>query len=110
MVEVNLGEEIAKGGTGEREAAELVAALDGEPMLRVVGLMAIPPRCVVPEDARPYFRRLRTLRDTLNSGRGEEQQITHLSMGMSHDYPLAIAAGATHIRVGQAIFGPRPQA
>jgi uncharacterized pyridoxal phosphate-containing UPF0001 family protein len=75
---------------------EVVAAL---PSLSVRGLMAIPPATEQPEHARPYFRRLRELRDELG--------LEHCSMGMSADYEVAIEEGATMVRVGTAIFGPR---
>ena len=71
----------------------------GLPGLRVRGLMAIPPVTESPERTRPYFRRLRELRDELG--------LEHLSMGMSADFEVAIEEGATMVRVGTAIFGPR---
>lgn len=105
LVEVNLAEEPQKGGVrpGDLKALiDAVRALDG---LRLTGLMAIPPASPDPEATRPYFRRLREMRD--------EAGLAHLSMGMSADYGVAIEEGATIVRVGTAIFGaraPRPGA
>jgi hypothetical protein len=81
------------------ESKRLCEAVSGLPGLRVRGLMAIPPASTNPEHARPYFRRLRELRDELG--------LEHLSMGMSADYEVAIEEGATMVRVGTAIFGAR---
>ena len=105
LIEVKLGEEAAKTGTLEAEVpslASLVASLD---RLELRGLMTIPPYMADPERSRPYFRRLRELRDRLQeAGFG---QLRELSMGMSHDFPIAIEEGATMVRIGTAIFGPR---
>jgi uncharacterized pyridoxal phosphate-containing UPF0001 family protein len=70
--------------------------------------MCIPPWCANPEDARPYFRRLRELRDRLIPAGGKQAApLPELSMGMSHDFAVAIEEGATQIRIGTAIFGVR---
>jgi PLP dependent protein len=96
--------------TGERtgvppehvlELADLVAGLDG---LRLRGLMTLPPMPRVPEDARRWFVRLRELRDQV---RREHPEVLDLSMGMSLDYEVAIEEGATMVRIGTALFGPR---
>ena len=100
LIQVNLAEEPQKGGVPPGELKALLDALVGLESLRVRGLMAIPPAVAGAEAARPYFRRLRKLRD----GAGLE----HLSMGMSGDFEVAIEEGATVVRVGTAIFGPRP--
>lgn len=100
LVQVNLGEEPQKGGVAPGELKALLDAVARLESLRVRGLMAIPPAVAAPEAARPYFRRLRELRD------GAE--LEHLSMGMSGDFEVAIEEGATMVRVGTAIFGPRP--
>ncbi len=100
LVQVNLGEEPQKGGVTPGELKALLDAITGLECLRIRGLMAIPPAVASPEAARPYFRRLRELRD----GAGLE----HLSMGMSSDFEVAIEEGATMVRVGTAIFGARP--
>ncbi|HEX7787100.1 MAG TPA: YggS family pyridoxal phosphate-dependent enzyme [Methylomirabilota bacterium] len=99
LLEVNLAGEPRKGGVAPAEVkrlAESTMALSG---LRVRGLMAIPPAAEDPEHTRPYFRQLRELRDQLG--------LEHCSMGMSADYEVAIEEGATMVRVGTAIFGPR---
>jgi hypothetical protein len=99
LLQVNLGEEPQKGGVAPAESKRLCEAVSGLPGLRVRGLMAIPPASTNPEHTRPYFRRLRELRDELG--------LEHLSMGMSADYEVAIEEGATMVRVGTAIFGAR---
>ena len=83
------------------EASSLVASLEG---VRLTGLMTVPPVPKTPEDARPYFRRLRYLRDEL---RRTYPEVLELSMGMSLDYPIAVEEGATIVRIGTALFGPR---
>lgn len=107
FVEINLGEEPTKHGFPPRGLAEAVRRLAGLRHLRVVGLMAIPPFGESPEDSRPWFRKLRELRDEL-AGRPEWQGFPGLlSMGMSDDFEVAVEEGATHVRVGTALFGPR---
>jgi PLP dependent protein len=99
LLQVNLGNEPQKGGVAPAELKrlhEMVAAL---PNLKVRGLMAIPPATEQPEQARPFFRQLRELREQLG--------LEHCSMGMSADFEVAIEEGATMVRVGTAIFGPR---
>jgi len=73
--------------------------------LSVVGLMTLPPPGPDPEEARPFFRRLRELRDAL---RERHPEVVQLSMGMSSDFPVAVEEGATMVRVGTALFGSRP--
>ncbi|NIA19425.1 MAG: YggS family pyridoxal phosphate-dependent enzyme, partial [Xanthomonadaceae bacterium] len=74
------------------------------------GLMAIPPYMVDPEESRCYYKQLRELRDdSIDRGLVDPEVFCHLSMGMSHDYPVAVEEGATYVRVGTAIFGPRRQ-
>ena len=99
LLQVNLGDEPQKGGIAPAEVKRLAESVAGLPGLRVRGLMAIPPAAENPEDTRPHFRRLRELRDELG--------FEHCSMGMSADYEVAIEEGATMVRVGTAIFGPR---
>ena len=75
---------------------------------RLVGLMLLPPEADNPEDARPWFRRLRELRDRLSADGGSRLiALRELSMGMSHDFEVAVQEGSTIVRVGTAIFGPR---
>jgi PLP dependent protein len=74
---------------------------------RLAGLMLLPPEADNPEDARPWFRRLRELRDTLIASGVAAERLRELSMGMSHDFEVAVEEGSTMIRVGTAIFGQR---
>lgn len=106
MLQVNLSAEATKGGVAPDELPALLGDCAALPQLRVVGLMAIPAPIADPEKAREPFRRLRELRDGLSSGTGGEN-LVHLSMGMSGDFEIAIAEGATVIRVGTALFGAR---
>jgi PLP dependent protein len=99
MIEVKLSEEQAKSGAAPDQLAEIVEAVRACPNLRLTGLMTMPPWSDDPEPSRPYFRRLRELAESLG--------VAKLSMGMSHDLEVAIAEGATHIRVGTALFGRR---
>jgi len=105
LVEVNIGLEPQKAGALPGEAADLVRHALGCDRLAVRGLMAIPPWQEDPEASRPYFRALGELRDELQRDVGVA--LPELSMGMSHDFEVAIAEGATMVRVGTAIFGPR---
>jgi PLP dependent protein len=99
LLEINVGEEPQKAGARPQEIKSLLDAAAGLDGIRVRGLMAIPPAVAEAEQSRPWFRRLRELRD----GTGLE----HLSMGMSADFEVAVEEGATMVRVGTAIFGPR---
>jgi len=110
LIEVNMGEE-QKAGVGEAdlpELAELVLSLREDGVgLDLQGLMCLPPMFDAPEEARPYFARLRELRDQLSASLGVA--LPHLSMGMTGDFEAAIEEGATIIRVGTSLFGPRPR-
>lgn len=107
FLEINLGGEESKHGFASEGLADAVRPLAGLTHLRIAGLMAIPPPGEAAEDSRPWFRRLRELRDDL-AGRPEWQGFPGwLSMGMSDDFEVAIEEGATHVRVGTALFGPR---
>ncbi len=99
MVEVKLSEEEAKSGAGASALPQLADYLRASKLLRLRGLMTMPPWSDDPEQSRPYFRRLKELAD--------QQRLTCLSMGMSHDLEAAIQEGATHVRIGTALFGPR---
>jgi len=107
LVQVDLGKEVTKSGVTEDQLLEIVDALKQCHRLRLQGLMTLPPFYDNSEEVRPFFRRLRELRDELRrlgafgDGRGE------LSMGMTHDFEVAIEEGATIVRVGTAIFGER---
>lgn len=111
LLEVNLGLEQSKHGFAPQGLAAAIRPLAALEHLRIVGLMAIPPAAPaapVAEQSRPWFRRLRELRDELR-GRAEWAGFPGwLSMGMSDDFEIAIEEGATHVRVGTALFGPRP--
>jgi hypothetical protein len=107
FLEINLGGEESKHGFAAAGLADAVRPLAGLAHLRIAGLMAIPPPGETAEDSRPWFRRLRELRDDL-AGRPEWQGFPGwLSMGMSDDFEVAVEEGATHVRVGSALFGPR---
>ncbi len=107
LVQVDLaGESTKHGAPADRWLSLFEAAADCR-AARVTGLMLLPPFTPDPEDARPYFRQLRELRDEL-SGRGvPPEMLRELSMGMSHDFEVAVEEGATIVRVGTAIFGER---
>lgn len=107
LLEVNLGDETSKAGTGEEEALELVRQVSKLPFLRLRGLMALPPWLDDPEEVRPYFRRLRELARRIEALKIPGLTMAELSMGMSNDFEVAIEEGATLVRVGTAIFGER---
>jgi pyridoxal phosphate enzyme (YggS family) len=107
LVQVNFGGEKSKTGADPRDLPQLLEAAAACSRLRLIGLMTLPPYFENPDCGRPFFKALRELRDQLKAegrfgdGRGE------LSMGMSHDFEIAIEEGATILRVGTAIFGER---
>jgi len=107
LLEVRLAPEETKAGVTPEELPALAEDLALLSQLELAGLMCIPPLVEDPEKARPYFRRLRELRDDLAVKLG--RQLPVLSMGMSHDFEIAIEEGATEVRVGTAIFGERAQ-
>ena len=104
LVEVNIGGEAQKGGIDESNLFELLGEIQAYDHLRVKGLMCVPPAGTA-EEARPYFRKMKELFEASKSVPGVE--MLHLSMGMSADYAVAIEEGATMVRVGSALFGPR---
>jgi len=106
LLQVNLGGEETKSGVGEDEAFRLAEEVSRLRSLDLRGLMLIPPFFDDPGNARPFFRRLRQLRERIRAGL-PQLALPELSMGMSHDFDVAIEEGATMIRVGTAIFGPR---
>jgi len=109
LVQVNVGLEDRKSGVHPAEAAALLVHIQDMKQLRLRGLMTMPPFTPDPEDARPYFRDLRLLSEDLQArGLLGDSGTVELSMGMSHDYQVAIEEGATFIRIGTAIFGQRP--
>jgi hypothetical protein len=108
LLEVNLGDEASKSGVREEEIPALAEHVSRLATLEVRGLMTIPPFLEDPEHVRPYFRRLRELARRVEQAGLPGVSMQELSMGMSHDFEVAIEEGATMIRVGTAIFGPRP--
>ncbi len=107
MLEVNLGEESQKGGVAPEETGALAEAVCRLSGLRLTGLMGVCPYCSDPEASRPFYRRLSRLFQEVRTGHPRPDDFRWLSMGMSHDYHVAVEEGATLIRVGQALFGPR---
>src|ERR1700730_16173475 len=105
LIEVRLGDEATKSGVAESDLHSLAEAVVALPHLDLQGLMTIPPFFPEAERLRPYFRNLRELRDRLSSALARPLPL--LSMGMSHDFDVAIEEGSTEIRVGTAIFGER---
>ena len=105
LLEVHLGEEDSKSGIPMSQLTELAEKAITLQRLKLDGLMCIPPFLENPEEVRPYFARLRELRDQLEARLG--QRFPVLSMGMSHDFEAAILEGATEVRVGTALFGDR---
>jgi pyridoxal phosphate enzyme (YggS family) len=109
FIEINIGEEKNKSGftiEGLKKALPYISNLN---KVIVSGLMAIPPYFEDPEKVRPYFSQLRELKNTINQMAISNLKISHLSMGMSHDYGVAVEEGATIIRIGTALFGRRDQ-
>ena len=107
LIQVDLGHEETKSGIEESALPQLLAGLGPLSRLELIGLMTLPPFFEDPEDNRPFFRRLRELRDDLNAKGAFGDRKGELSMGMTHDFEVAIAEGATMVRIGTAIFGER---
>jgi pyridoxal phosphate enzyme (YggS family) len=107
FVEVNLGGEESKTGVSPDEVLPLCEQVGKLPSLELKGLMAVPPFSDNPEDARPFFRRLRGLRDEARQAGAVGGSFNDLSMGMSDDFEIAIEEGATFVRIGAALFGAR---
>ncbi len=105
FIEVNIGDEPQKHGVVPEKIADMAELVDSLSALKLEGLMAVPPYTREAERSRPYFRRLTELLNEMN--RHRERPARELSMGMSHDYRIAIEEGATLLRVGTAIFGRR---
>lgn len=105
LIEVQVDPTETKSGVAQVDLPALAEAIIQMPHLQFRGLMTIPPFCQDPRDARVYFRRLRILRDDLERRFG--RSFPELSMGMSHDFEIAIEEGATQVRIGSAIFGER---
>ena len=107
LIQVDLGQEATKSGAAETEVPLIVAALKQSQLLRLTGLMTVPPYFDDPQQVRPFFRRLRELRDQLGATGAFGDRTGDLSMGMTHDFQVAIEEGATIVRIGTAIFGAR---
>lgn len=108
LIQVALGGEPTKHGVAPDDLFEFARAVARLPHLDVRGLMTIPPFFEDPEKVRPFFRKLAELRRQVNDRAIFPQPLTELSMGMSHDFEIAIEEGATMVRIGTAIFGERP--
>jgi pyridoxal phosphate enzyme (YggS family) len=107
LIQVDLAHEATKHGADEADVPSIVDAAAACRAARLVGLMMLPPAVDDPNAARPYFAALRELRDRLVAGGVPAAMLAELSMGMSHDFEVAIEEGATLVRVGSAIFGAR---
>jgi len=105
LIEVNVAEEPQKTGALPADLPAVARAVNGAAHLRLRGLMTVAPMVADAEQVRPVFRELRSLRDTTSQQLGESLPV--LSMGMTDDYPIAIEEGATMLRLGRALFGPR---
>ena len=109
LVQVDIAGEPTKHGAREDELLPIFDAARSCRAARVVGLMLLPPPVEDPNQARPYFRALKTVRDRLAARGVDASRLRELSMGMSHDFDVAVEEGATLVRVGTAIFGSRPR-
>ena len=107
LIEVHLGEEASKFGVEEDDLVRLAEAIGAFPSLELRGLMTLPPFFENPQDVRPFFRHLRELAGRMAARNLPGVSMHELSMGMSHDFEIAIEEGATIVRVGTAIFGER---
>ncbi len=107
LVQVNVSGEAAKSGVSPEQLEETLRQASKFSGVKVQGLMTIPPFDPDPEKSRKYFARLRELRDSMNKTGIENIELKELSMGMSNDFEIAIEEGATLVRVGTAVFGPR---
>ena len=107
LLQVNIGDEDSKSGADVTDAVELAQAFVQFPHVKLCGLMCMPPFSADPEEARPYFKKLMALKQTIIDAGIDPACMQHLSMGMSNDFAVAIEEGATLVRVGTAIFGSR---
>lgn len=107
LIQVDLAGEATKHGARVEHLLPLFAAARVCRAVRVIGLMVLPPAVASPDAARPYFAAMRSLRDDLSARGVDPSMVTELSMGMSHDFEVAVEEGATLVRVGSAIFGER---
>ena len=107
LIQVDLAREATKFGADEATVGDIAKGAMDAKAVDLRGLMIVPPIAEDPEESRPWFRRVRDLRDALVSGGIPAASLAHLSMGMSHDFEVAIGEGATMVRVGTSIFGHR---
>src|SRR5688500_18729103 len=107
LIQVDLGHEETKSGVDQYQLSQLVDGVKELERVQLIGLMTLPPFLDDPEQTRPFFRHLRELRDELGAQGGFGDQKGELSMGMTHDFEVAIEEGATMVRIGTAIFGER---
>jgi len=110
LIQVDLGHEATKSGVAESDLPQLIEAVNSSARLSLIGLMTLPPFFDDAELTRPFFLKLRELRDHFASQRAFGKRVGELSMGMTHDFEVAIEEGATMVRVGTAIFGTRDKA
>ena len=114
LIEINIGGEDAKSGVAvdSAEFEQILASAPQCEFLEIRGLMTVPPYSEDPEQSRPFFKQMRALRDQIAAKKFPAVKIDALSMGMSHDFEVAIEEGSTCVRIGTAIFGERatPQA
>ncbi|MGH9776971.1 MAG: YggS family pyridoxal phosphate-dependent enzyme [Candidatus Acidiferrales bacterium] len=108
LIQVHLGDEPSKHGVEPASLAALAEQLAGLPHLAVEGLMTIPPFLEPAERLRPFFHRLRELAEEIDRRRFSSVSMRRLSMGMTHDFEVAVEEGASEVRLGTALFGPRP--
>lgn len=109
LMQVNIGHEAQKHGVAPEQAIALAETIATLPHLRLQGLMAVPPAADDAEASRPWFAALRRLSEAVRERVGQPGQPWELSMGMSHDFEVAIEEGSTLVRVGSALFGERPK-
>lgn len=107
LIQVNIAQETAKSGTSAGETRKLIEAIAPLTHVRIKGLMTLPPFFNDPRQARPYFKALRLLRDDISGHDIPNVSLDELSMGMTGDFEVAIAEGATLVRIGTALFGRR---
>ena len=107
LIQVDLAHEATKSGATESQLLEIVKVIKESSALQLAGLMVLPPFFEDVEQVRPFFRRLREVRDELGAQGAFGDREGELSMGMTHDYEIAIEEGATMLRIGTAIFGER---
>jgi len=112
LIEINVGGEPAKSGIalGSGELDNILSAAQGLRSIEICGLMAVPPYSDDPEQSRPYFRQMKQLFDNVSLQRSPGVRMKTLSIGMSHDFEIAVEEGSTCVRIGTAIFGERQSA